>query len=697
MADDWDFPFSEESYETAFSVLSLLSDNIELYKSKPMRKLRCLLQQFFLLQKSDMFGGSTIEEYRSKQMGKRMSSISENKKKVEDKKFLEKTKLRAGRLKHLSALAEQDSLSNMEAMPTMLMDGAVETESYLPAQPLLISNNANESVNSSMADPVVNSTDDGTTLHNSRSCYICKAKFRELHEFYDTLCPTCAALNFRKRNQTTDLFGRVCIVTGGRVKIGFHCCLKLLRAGAVVVSTSRFPIDSAGRFAQQPDYDVWRGRLHVVGLDLRDIIAVEEFCHWIMDTFSSLDAIINNACQTIRRPPVYYQHLMEKEMNTTVKTSNLISDVLSFDMKFQRRLEERNSESLRGSIPRIEVADVDDADVEDINSSTRIMSSSAGPGSSDYISSAKASQVPLLVEDNVFLQEHNRYNEKHQRYQAERSPDSLDTGGGASTSNTSCTSVVAETVNNYFPTGVVDVNNQQLDLRTQNSWLFRMHHVSTPELTEVFAINSISPFILVARLKGMMTKAASTDAAINMKKKSTGVLNDKNVPVSKRARRMNPNNPWCLDEDQAGNPDAVEVICEGIEGNASAVKVENNSKDKDMFGWKGGSGNYQGHGPQKQAMHEADSSSANTTESTAKEARNTIPRVPAAHCSFVVNVSSMEGKFYRRKLATHPHTNMVLGIVTYMCCVDCALCNVTNSVLFSGEGSIEYDDPHICW
>ena len=32
--------------------------------------------------------------------------------------------------------------------------------------------------------------------------------------------------------------------------------------------------------------------------------------------------------------------------------------------------------------------------------------------------------------------------------------------------------------------------------------------------------------------------------------------------------------------------------------------------------------------------------------------------VPGEQCRFIVNVSSMEGKFYRAKLPTHPHTNM---------------------------------------
>lgn len=72
-----------------------------------------------------------------------------------------------------------------------------------------------------------------------RACYTCKKRFFNLHHFYDRLCEDCAALNWQKRNATADLNGRVVLVTGGRVKIGFQIVLKLLRAGATVVVTTR--------------------------------------------------------------------------------------------------------------------------------------------------------------------------------------------------------------------------------------------------------------------------------------------------------------------------------------------------------------------------------------------------------------------------------------------------------------------------
>ena len=37
---------------------------------------------------------------------------------------------------------------------------------------------------------------------NPQHCYICKVRYREIHHFYDQLCPNCAALNFAKRGNS---------------------------------------------------------------------------------------------------------------------------------------------------------------------------------------------------------------------------------------------------------------------------------------------------------------------------------------------------------------------------------------------------------------------------------------------------------------------------------------------------------------
>ncbi|CAN5668709.1 SDR family oxidoreductase [soil metagenome] len=143
--------------------------------------------------------------------------------------------------------------------------------------------------------------------------YGCKEKYTQVHFFYDQLCPDCATLNHAKRTETADLSGRVALLTGGRVKIGYQAGIKLLRAGAELIVTTRFPKDSAIRYAQEPDFAQWGDRLEIYGLDLRHTPSVEAFCHHIATTRSRLDFVVNNACQTVRRPPEFYRTMMELE------------------------------------------------------------------------------------------------------------------------------------------------------------------------------------------------------------------------------------------------------------------------------------------------------------------------------------------------------------------------------------------------
>ena len=146
-----------------------------------------------------------------------------------------------------------------------------------------------------------------------QNCYVCKKDYSTLHHFYDQMCPPCAELNYRKRTELADLRGRVALLTGGRVKIGYQAGIKLLRAGASLIVTTRFPRDSAARYAQEADFAEWGHRLEIFGLDLRHTPSVEAFCRHLLNTRDRLDFIINNACQTVRRPPDFYQHMMAAE------------------------------------------------------------------------------------------------------------------------------------------------------------------------------------------------------------------------------------------------------------------------------------------------------------------------------------------------------------------------------------------------
>src|SRR5512138_3099444 len=144
-------------------------------------------------------------------------------------------------------------------------------------------------------------------------CYVCKEKYTEIHHFYDQLCPSCAELNYRKRTELADLRGRVALLTGGRVKIGYQAGLKLLRCGAHLIVTTRFPRDAALRYSKETDFEQWRHRLEIFGLDLRHTPSVEAFCHELLTTRRRLDFIVNNACQTVRRPPEFYKHMIDVE------------------------------------------------------------------------------------------------------------------------------------------------------------------------------------------------------------------------------------------------------------------------------------------------------------------------------------------------------------------------------------------------
>ena len=68
----------------------------------------------------------------------------------------------------------------------------------------------------------------------------------------------------RSAPESADLRGRVALLTGGRVKIGYQAGIKLLRAGAQLIVTTRFPRDSAAALRA-------RARLRRLGRPARDL------------------------------------------------------------------------------------------------------------------------------------------------------------------------------------------------------------------------------------------------------------------------------------------------------------------------------------------------------------------------------------------------------------------------------------------
>jgi NAD(P)-dependent dehydrogenase (short-subunit alcohol dehydrogenase family) len=289
-----------------------------------------------------------------------------------------------------------------------------------------------------------------TQSRELQHCYVCKQKYTLIHHFYDQLCPSCAELNFRKRTELADLSGRVALLSGGRVKIGYQAGLKLLRCGAQLIVTTRFPRDAANRYANEPDFAEWGHRLEIFGLDLRHTPSVEAFCRELLATRTRLDFIVNNACQTVRRPPDFYAHMMAGE------TAAL------HDMPEHARRLVGSYEGLRGYhlLPEGPTAQTR-GPILDVTGLTH---------------AAQLSQVPLLPEETA---------------PEERAAQ-----------------------NDLFPEGRLDQDLQQIDLRGRNSWRLLLHEVPSVELLEVQLVNAVAPFIFNARLKPLMLRTPERDKHI---------------------------------------------------------------------------------------------------------------------------------------------------------------------------------------
>lgn len=169
--------------------------------------------------------------------------------------------------------------------------------------------------------------EDTPHYHYRKTCYICKQAYTQIHHFYHLLCPDCAELNYQKRQQRTDLTGRIALVTGGRVKIGYQTSLRLLRDGAKVIVTTRFPQDCARRYSLETDFHQWCERLQIYSIDFRNLPALESLIQRLLQTEPYLDILINNAAQTIKQPLSSYQAILAQEQ-ATVKTLPPVAQAL---------------------------------------------------------------------------------------------------------------------------------------------------------------------------------------------------------------------------------------------------------------------------------------------------------------------------------------------------------------------------------
>lgn len=282
-------------------------------------------------------------------------------------------------------------------------------------------------------------------LSSPRNCYVCKTMFNKLHHFYDTMCKECGDFNYAKRFQNADMRNQVALVTGSRLKIGYHITLMMLRAGATVIATTRFPVDSAIRYSKESDFTEWGHRLKIHGLDLRHIPSVEIFCNYVEQQYERLDVLINNAAQTVRRPTGFYKHLMANEGSDYNELPLLAQDLLRDHHDVVQELSTLNLEA---------------ADHENKNAPVAWQGKRIGVG---LTSSAQLSQIPYTIDNSLATEE-------------------------------------------VFPEGKLDADLQQVDLRNTNSWRLKLGEISTDEMLEVQLVNSVAPFVLCNRLATLMKK-----------------------------------------------------------------------------------------------------------------------------------------------------------------------------------------------
>ncbi|WP_436007753.1 SDR family NAD(P)-dependent oxidoreductase [Knoellia sp. LjRoot47] len=292
----------------------------------------------------------------------------------------------------------------------------------------------------------------GTTageLLKPRGCYICKADYTTVDAFYHWLCPTCAAKSHGKRDQRTDLTGKRALLTGGRAKIGMYIALMLLRDGAHLTITTRFPHDAARRFAAQEDSADWIDRLKVVGIDLRDPTQVVALADEVAAA-GPLDILINNAAQTVRRSPGSYSHLVDGEQ-VPLEQHVRYPELVTFD-----RISEAHPANLLGTLRDTKVAHHE--------------------GESEEEAARALAQRTAASMTEMAL-----------------------TAGSAS-------------LEAHLAGTAVDAGGLLPDTQRNNSWTQVVDEVDPLELLEVQLCNSTAPFILISRLRPSLRAAVAAGA-----------------------------------------------------------------------------------------------------------------------------------------------------------------------------------------
>ena len=308
-----------------------------------------------------------------------------------------------------------------------------------------------------------------------KSCYICKQKLGldNINNFYGSLCKKCGDYNYSFREMKLDFTGRIAIVTGGRIKIGYFIVKKLLSYGCKVITTSRFPKDTLFKYKADPDYDLWKDNLIIYPIDFRIIQSTMKFVEYIKKNFAHVDFLINNAAQTVRRTTEYYEYLMPVEVKKLPKEDNkkiINNDYLNIQNQLSENFEKEKSKSFESTDFNIVKIDLqkESKKKQIINSLKSLINESNKNDNDTYIPlSVIASQIKIMEE--------------------KEQPKICIMGG----------------------------EGQPYDFAEgKNSWNFELDEIPLEEFIEVQIINAWTPYYLCAKLKPLMMKSPFPDKYI---------------------------------------------------------------------------------------------------------------------------------------------------------------------------------------
>jgi NAD(P)-dependent dehydrogenase (short-subunit alcohol dehydrogenase family) len=300
----------------------------------------------------------------------------------------------------------------------------------------------------------INQSKENPGLNNIfTKCYMCRQELKQIHFYYPTMCTQCGDLNYKIRELKLDLTGRIAIVTGARVKIGYQTALKLLRSNCRVIATSRFPKDTLIRYSQESDFDNFKHNLLIYPLDLRMLNSIDRFIFFVQKNFTYIDILINNAAQTLRRAASYYDYLID------IEKKQLPSEIEKIIVKTHE-----NSFNQNNLLPWLKKREE--------------------------------------IENDIFNNEINKYNKD------EYLPESV---------IFATKELLKENKeNNHKHTDKIILGNdlQPIDFNPKSSWSLELDEVNFIEFAEVQIINSWAPFFLCKNLKDMFIKSPFPDRYI---------------------------------------------------------------------------------------------------------------------------------------------------------------------------------------